>query len=231
MIRHSTLKLAALCMLAVVTAGSLASAQTPEWKDDKLNDMLQRKFSAPGDGLAAPSRPKSPTTRGFQEIAPAQQQQKYHQLRKEGLSGGSPRPLFRGEVASTNVRTALRTRGLRDLPCWPRSATEKPVDQVPVAKPNSYVIQLKPDTTGPQLDALLAKYRLRVVSDELIKLGSIVVEQSIASADTNRARSYSKIEDILEPRIIRDLRREPVVKEAIVNTVVGPKWVPKPVAD
>ena len=231
MIRYSTLRLAALFALATVTAASLASAQTSEWKYDKLNDMLQRKFSAPG-AKPSPSRPESGQgTRSFQESTPAQQEQKYHQLRKEDQGKGSPRPLFRGEVADTNVNTTPRTRGLTRSPVLAEGpVAEKAADQVPVAKPNSYVIQLKPNTTGAQLDALLAKYKLRVVSDELIKIGSIVVEQTTVPEETNRARSYSKIEEILEPKIIRDLRKEPVVKEAIVNAIVGPKWLPRAVA-
>jgi Subtilase family len=232
MIRFSKLRLAAVFALATIVAGSPASAQTTDWKYDKLNDLLQRRFSVPG-AAPTPSRPEpNQGTRSLQQIAPEQQEQKYHQLEKEDQGRASPRPLLRGQAADTTVAPTERTRGFRAATRSPALAAGavQPVEQVPVAKPNSYVIQLKPDTTGAQLDALLAKYKLRIVSDELIKLGSLIVEQAAAPEEANRARSFNKIEDVLEPKIIRDLRREPAVKEAFVNSVVGPKWVPKPVA-
>ena len=267
MIRYAGKRLADLGALAMIMAAASASAQTNEWKYDKLNDVMQRRSQQPGAvPVPPPAETQSGGSRGIQQIQPAEREQKYHQLRRDAEPS---RPVIRGDVtgradasrsgnlqsdrasgggaatarptvdAVPNVGSPPRTRGLRlAKPPAPPSAPAAgevqvagEVKEVPVAKPNSYVIQLRPETTGRQLDALLAKYKLRIVSDELIKIGSIVVEQqSSAPAETNRARSYSKIEEILEPRIIRDLRKEPAVKEAFVNTVVAPKWLPRPVA-
>jgi hypothetical protein len=239
MLSVSTPRLATLFAVAALMAGSPAGAQT-EWKYDKLNDMLERKFSEPQAGSPPPppqpgvgnSLPitgeaeSAPRTRGIQPIQPDERAQKYHQLEKDANPSRAPRASLPGaataDVAAASRDARARTRAVVPPPASP--ATPAQAEPVPVAKPNSYVIQLKPETTGRQLDTLLGKYKLRVVSDELIKIGSIVVEQSAIPEEKTRARSFSKIEDILEPKIIRDLRREPIVKEAFVNTVVAPKW-------
>jgi len=232
MISGARVRLPAVFAIAAVMAASSAAAQPAEWRYDRLNDALQQRYSQTpaGEEIAPPpaAGDSGAATRGLQPIAPEQRARKYHQLKKDDGTGRSPQASL-PQAATAELAGSPRTR-TRSLIRTPEPAAVIDTAQpVPVAKPNSYVIQLKPETTGEQLDALLAKYKLRVVSDELLKIGSIIVEQSAPSQRTSQARSFNKIEDILEPKIIRDLRKERAVKEAFVNAVVAPKWLPKPV--
>jgi hypothetical protein len=243
------LGVAAMWTAVAIAAAWPASAQQGEWKYDKLNDLLQRKFSEPQSGAAQPQpgvgntlpppveneAQNPPRTRGLQLIEPEERAQKYHQLQKENAparaSGASLQGAAAASAAARDART--RTRSIvrpSETPAAPPPAPPAPqpvAEPVPVAKPNSYVIQLKPETTGRQIDTLLSKYKLRIVSDELIKIGGLIVEQDAVPEERTKARSFNRIEDILEPKIIRDLRKEQVVKEAFVNTVVAPKWLRK----
>lgn len=120
-----------------------------------------------------------------------------------------------------------------------------PEGSVPIAKKNSFVIQLKPNATEEQIAALLAKYNLNVTKI-IGELGVITVEQAEpppsaapeADDDTDATRGLGggapaaapaeKLQKILEPQIIKDLRKEPIVDAAIVNSTIGAKVLPKP---
>ncbi|MDX2168421.1 MAG: S8 family serine peptidase [Deltaproteobacteria bacterium] len=100
----------------------------------------------------------------------------------------------------------------------------------PVAvKRNSYVIQLKPDVTSAQIDALLEKYDLEVTKYD-DELGWLYVSQK--SSGTRSAapeRDPATLDQLLRPRIVRDLRREPGVDAAFVNSGMKPNAMPAPV--
>src|SRR5687767_4932286 len=100
----------ALLAAAAIVAGSPASAQQGEWKYDKLNDMLQRKFSEPqsenaqpqpgvGNPLPQPVE-TAPRTRGIQPIEPDERALKYHQLQKESNASRASRASLPGAAVA-----------------------------------------------------------------------------------------------------------------------------------
>ncbi len=115
----------------------------------------------------------------------------------------------------------------------PQSAEPK----VPVAKPNSYVIQLKPNATDTEIATLLRKYDFRITK-MIAPLGVITVEVANQAAARQAAPAAQddwttevkpaaeRLQEILEPPIIQDLRREAIVDGAFVNTTMGAKVVP-----
>jgi len=106
---------------------------------------------------------------------------------------------------------------------------------VPVAKKNSYMIQLKPDVTEEQIQALLNKYGLKITK-VIGALGVIMVEQSGTApslgpsppspAETTDPKA--KLDRILDPPLIKALRQEPIVDAAFVDSLIGNKSLPKP---
>jgi Zn-dependent metalloprotease len=105
-----------------------------------------------------------------------------------------------------------------------------PAAEVPVAKKNSYMIQLKPDATETQIQDLLKKYDLKITK-VIGALGVITVEQinppELARSLENAA-PQEKLESILEPPLVRSLRQEPAVGAAFVDSLIGTKGLPKP---
>jgi Subtilase family/Dockerin type I domain len=128
---------------------------------------------------------------------------------------------------TARITTETTTRSLRTA-----QAPARPVaDEQMMVKRNSFIIQLKPDTTAGQIDALLDKYRLRVTK-HVATLGVLYVEPmdppAQAPGGTVRgapAPQKKDLKTILEPKIITDLRREPAVDAAFVNSSIGPKAV------
>lgn len=129
------------------------------------------------------------------------------------------------------------TRGLAPA-AHEAGSTFRPVIQAQVAvKKDSYVIQLKPGVSSEEIDALLEKYDLEV-TDAVPMLGVIYVtpatprpatrglQQSAPRGGTSSTQPET-LSDVLAPKIIRDLRREPSVGAAFVNSTVGPKAVPR----
>lgn len=108
--------------------------------------------------------------------------------------------------------------------------------KVPVAKPNSYVIQLSPEASDADIDALLKKYNLRITK-MIAPLGVITVEvderaapslpRSAAPGTAAGEDSKAQLQSVLEPPLIRDLRAEKVVDGAFVNTTMEAKYLPK----
>ena len=70
------------------------------------------------------------------------------------------------------------------------------------------VVQLKPNTTEAQLDALILKYKLKVV-DHAPSLGALYVE-----LDENAREGSPDVRSLLEPTMVVKLRQEPVVNAA-----------------
>lgn len=102
----------------------------------------------------------------------------------------------------------------------------------PVAvKRNSYIIQLKPDVTDAQIDAILTKYGLEVTKyDENLGWLYVSLKDSAKRSVAPGAGTDPKtLGQLLRPRIIKDLRQEPGVDAAFVNSGVKPNAVPSPV--
>lgn len=109
-------------------------------------------------------------------------------------------------------------------------------DRVPVAKPNSYVIQLTPDADADGVDALLAKYGF-TVTKTIAPLGVITVQLDASGVRREAARAApepdvqdpkTKLQNILEPPLIKELREEKIVDAAFVNSVMEARHLPGP---
>ena len=123
------------------------------------------------------------------------------------------------------------------------TASEPPAAEVeaPVSRPNSYVIQLKPDASEEQIGKLLEKYNLNVTK-VIGELGVITVESNDegtrgvdgpganpeSAAPTTPDEAKEQLQQMLEPPLIKDLRNEGIVDAAIVNSTIGTKGLPHP---
>jgi subtilisin family serine protease len=99
-----------------------------------------------------------------------------------------------------------------------------------VASRSTYVIQLNPSATGDDIDALIQKYDLKVVK-HVPALGVLYVEQNEGARQRTRSLAPpgpETLKSVLEPKVIVDLRNEPSVGAAFVNTTVAPKSIPAP---
>ncbi|HTS42011.1 MAG TPA: S8 family serine peptidase [Xanthobacteraceae bacterium] len=92
-----------------------------------------------------------------------------------------------------------------------------------VAKRNTYVIMLKPNTTGPQLDALLAKYHLTIERGS----GSFGLIRVVRDVTGPNAAEVQKLSDVLNQQIVTQLRREPIVASVTVDSTVRGHSIPK----
>jgi Zn-dependent metalloprotease len=133
-------------------------------------------------------------------------------------------PLGAQDAAPPSSSLIVRTGG---------SASTAP--EVPVAKKNSYMIQLKPDVTEEQIQALLQKFDLKITK-VIGALGVITVEQiETAPSMEEGTRSLDavtnpkeRLDRILDPPLIQALRKEPAVDAAFVDSLIGNKSLRKP---
>jgi hypothetical protein len=100
---------------------------------------------------------------------------------------------------------------------------------VPLVRHNSYVIMLKPDTTETQVNALLQKYNLTIAklvpSLHLLRVQS---NDAPATADATPAQgSNDAIARLLTPKLISDLRKEPTVESAFVESALTAHSIPQ----
>ncbi len=140
--------------------------------------------------------------------------------------------------AGTSFGDQPQVRSLRTAP--PASGPVKVAEnEVPVAKKNSFVIQLKPNASEKEISALLKKYNLEITK-LIAPLGVITVKVINGGATRGlnldepsggggeAADPKAKLQKILEPPIIQELRKEPAVDGAFVNSTMGPKRLPAP---
>ena len=163
-------------------------------------------------------------------------------LRGSGPPAKAPVDAATVKAQATRLGDALKVSPLRPLPPGASSADVQLVAQaeVPVAKKNSYVIQLKPTAQEAEISTLLRKYDFSITR-MIAPLGVITVEVNKPAAggrsgsdesetDTAQAAADPKarLEKILEPPLIRKLRNEPVVDAAFVNSIMGTKRLTGP---
>lgn len=94
------------------------------------------------------------------------------------------------------------------------------------------VVQLKPDTSEAEIERLIAKFGLNVV-DAVPSLGALYVELSdedLPDAQGISPEGRSSVRTLLEPEIVVQLRNEPSVNAAFVQSSVLPKTIPPPSA-
>ncbi|OYW55006.1 MAG: hypothetical protein B7Y80_08980 [Hyphomicrobium sp. 32-62-53] len=251
MTMRQSLLLAAI--LAAVAAPLPASAQKPDY--DRLNNILEDKFNpanAPGTVTTpapatrslnepAPSTPPTDKKTDFEYVKPDANALKrkrqgggsegwYDTIKKKvwgkssslspivSPANAAPFSGANADVSGGTPSHLLRTGG-----------TAKAQSEVPVAKKNSFMIQLKPDATEAQIQALLKKYDLNITK-VIGALGVITVEQNNPepTRSLESAAPQQKLENILEPPLVKSLRQEPAVDAAFVDSLIGTKGLPKP---
>src|SRR5215510_11745810 len=216
-------------MRAQVTAAALAAgcgsavAQSATPEDlDRLKRMLDERLPA-----------AQPRTRGLSKgERPLRSDDFYSIPRREQDGNPSANP---GKRSSTDAPTWLgvgtAAAGEGDAPRPPSAAAAPRGSQRVQARRDSYVIVLKTDLNGQQLDDALAtlsqKYNLEITRAN--KLGEIRVSPRQSSATRSLAPSPSSesLGAALEPKIIKDLRNEPFVDAAYVDFLVSPKSLPR----
>ena len=260
--RHTPAFIAAVLMALTVPALSTAQAQLPPSQYDRLQRSLEEKFAPKQKQAPKPSQSTGSGGKDdFIYVEPDSKAKKpadNNAKRSDASSWGSSIFAFvasklgtddapAADATSEGANTADRVAwadSSRWQPPWrrTRSPTGAPVEhagrKVPVAKPNSYVIQLKPTATDADIEALLKKYNLKITK-MIAPLGVITVEvdgkvpPGAIPAPTTAAPgaapndSKAQLQNILEPPLIRQIRREKAVDGAFVNTTMEAKNLPK----
>ncbi len=157
--------------------------------------------------------------------------------------GATSKVAFAGAAGTAGTTTADPAEAI-PRPRWDRSDRRKwrsrpggseraeQRQRVPVAKPNSFVIQLSPEATDTDIEALLKKYNL-TITKMIAPLGVITVEvaggqtRKLQQAPAAGAAPQEQLNSVLEPPIIKELRDEKVVDGAFVNSTMEAKQLRK----
>lgn len=247
--RHMPVVAMAMLMALSVPLVSPAEAQLPPSKYDRLQRTLEDKF-APKKPTPAPSR-SGAKKNDFIYVDPNKDkprtgsQQRGDMTWSNSISGlvtsvfagkttHQPAPEATGafETATTadTTRSHYRYRhGRRGRANSSRDRRER--RRIPVAKPNSFVIQLSPDASDTDIEALLEKYGL-TITKVIAPLGVITVESNDArgvqpDAAPSDEDNTTQLQRVLEPPIIKELRAERIVDGAFVNSTMEAKQIPK----
>lgn len=227
----------ALLMVLAAFAVSPCFAQNAQPNYDKLKKLLDEKFLPPPNPSQKPS---TVDKKDLHWIAPKEQSQpqpgKQGGLRPNGdLSwagfgaiDGTTRPLWYrvADSGATGLKIAGSNAvdfGAPNAPPPATSAAPLRLAQAPAAKRNSYIIQLKPNATEQQIAALLAKYRFRITGGQS-SYGLLRVERIDAVTGAGNVETLS---EVLNQQIVTQLRREPIVASATVDTTVIRHTIPK----
>ncbi|WP_072396628.1 M4 family metallopeptidase [Hyphomicrobium sp. CS1GBMeth3] len=258
--RHTPAIAAAVLFALAPPLTSVAQAQLPPSQYDRLQRTLEDKF-APKPAPPKPSRSTGSGTGGGQKddfifVDPKGDKTTTTPTPKRSDASWSesistfitsalkrtpappttePAGAFSGAATEADlfarIKERRRERRRARMGKGPHDRAGKPV---PVAKPNSFVIQLSPNATESDIEALLKKYNL-TITKMIAPLGVITVEQ----ADPARQRSVqptpaaaaqdskAQLQNVLEPPIIRELREEKIVDGAFVNSTMEAKQLRK----
>ena len=240
-----TLIFAVVLTLGPVVSGSVqyASAQNRSPQDDQLKRLLQERFTPP-----PPPPSDNPNTRRFDWIAPRSVPQPappdgrgyldpdQGPYRSDMAAAGAKRsPRLAANVAGDH-RTLSDAGGL-DVRNPSRSVqSDRPPlvvaqQAVPAVGHNSYVIVLKPAATADQINGLLQKYNLNITKTvpdlHLLRVEIRDADDGPSPGPAAPAEGREGLARILNPQIIQDLRNEPIVDSAFVESTLSPRSVPK----
>ena len=257
--RHTPASAVAM-LIAIAAPLAAAEAQLPPSQYDRLQRSLEEKFAPKKTPQPKPSQSGGGQQKqdDFIYIDPGNKDQKgSNQKRSDASWGEKVYAFFSSKFADEPAASAAQPEGafsetseadtsrqpsiFRSL--YPRKSRSRQEarDQggerrVPVAKPNSYVIQLSPTATDKDIEDLLKKYHLKITK-MIAPLGVITVEVDesarrrapVTSPAPGAAPADSKaqLQNVLEPQLIRDLRDEKVVDGAFVNSTMQAKHLPK----
>ncbi len=214
---------------------------------DKFYSIEQKEQPAPADGQ--PPAPRSDSRAGARPGTTADVTGKFD----VGTWWSLVRAFIRDLVGTSEARLGENVAGSGTLTADTTSKSSQPSStsttkknvqlaqaEVPIAKKNSFVLQLKPDAKEEDIARLLSKYGLKVTK-VIGDLGIITCEpdenadaatRSLTRSDDNEIERTpdpkTKLQKILEPPIIKELRNESIVDAAIVNSTIGTKTLPKP---
>ena len=206
---------------AVWSASAFAQASAPE-DLDRLKRMLDERL------------PQAPRTRGLTKGERPLRPDDFYSIRRreqEGQGNPGAHPGKRSSYdapALMGIGPAQAAEG--DGARQPSAATAPRGSQRVQTRRDSYVIVLKTDLDGQQLDEALAtlsqKYNLEITRAN--KLGEIRVSprRPVTRSPAPAAASES-LGAALEPKIIKELRNEPFVDAAYVDFLVSPKALPR----
>ncbi len=226
----------ALTLVTLAVAGSFP-AQAQDDGKDRLRRLLEKKFGNQ-------TRPATPSPRS-QELYAIDKEGKVRRVKPKKKTGNQSSTTLGTEPfthAGAGITPTFATAGI-----WRRSTAPTPrgsgssgglwskfkrlaqkAGQILVNR-RTVVIQLKPGTNETQIDALVAKYNLKVI-DFISSLGTLYVElpedAGGPTTHSDMAKGRGTISSLLEPRIVLDLRKEPAVNAAFVQTTIAPKSLP-----
>ena len=257
--RHTPAFAGAMLLMLAASLISPANAQLPPSKYDRLQRTLEDKF-APKAPAPKPQQGNDKKD-DFIYVDPNKNQAPQQpNMKRSDASGGdsvfsliastfgskAPDPnaevqgAYSGRAATADSifdRIRERRRERREARKRASSSTaERAGIKVPVAKPNSYVVQLSPDASDKDIEALLKKYNL-VITKMIAPLGVITVEVAGGGGGATAARpiapvaaggdSKAQLQNVLEPPLIKALRDEKIVDGAFVNSTMEAKQLPR----
>src|SRR5262245_44890408 len=207
---------------ALLAWGGTALAQSPTPDDlDRLKRMLDERL------------PQAPRTRGLTKSERPLRSDDFQSIRRRDQDGTATPDAKPGKGSQWQAPArfgiaaaqAADEAGVRQpSPAPPRGS------QRVQARRDGYVIVLKTDLSGEQLDAALKtlsqKYNLEVTRAN--KLGEIRVSpRAVATRGLAAPAASQSLGAALEPPIIKELRNEPFVDAAYVDFLVTPKSLPR----
>ncbi|MFZ4808568.1 MAG: S8 family serine peptidase [Hyphomicrobiaceae bacterium] len=212
-----------LAAAIAIWPGTIA-AQSSAPNDQRLKQLLEEKFG------------QQRSTRGARSIDQNRKPDRpveFFQVKPDGSVKSAPPPQGQDRRSTLDDGSVLGLApatvgegdaGVRRVPGDATRLAQSANPTIGVAR-DTFVIQLKPDITGAQLDALISKYSLNVVR-HVPSLGLLHVQRP-STQTRGAAPSAGTITDVLEPPIIRAIRNEPGVEAAFVDTTIAPKTVPR----
>jgi subtilisin family serine protease len=106
---------------------------------------------------------------------------------------------------------------------------------IPIQK-DTYLVLLRPNATAPQIDDVLSRYKLRVVSGA-VEIGLLVLQRdTVVNSQPNSAAAISISESQkavapgaeIEKEMVAKLRNEPIIASAALNIPLSPTILPSP---
>lgn len=230
-------------LMAATLATALAAAVAPsavmaDSDADRLRSLLKKKYSKDAQPSTRSAPAPAPSTPDLYIIGPDGKVRSVpSQDKSSNDSPAAPAPAlgYAGMVSSPALAAAGETAGSADR-AEPAAAPGETIvaqsaqQQQMVVNRRIAVIQLKANTSEAEIERLITKYNLNVI-DAVPSLGALYVEladEDLPAASAIAPEERGSVRTLLEPSIVVQLRQEPSVNAAFVQTTVAPKTIPPP---